>query len=231
MGRFQKQRISNRPSESPIIKQPERVPVASDTFVPICEAYPSHMSASPSSSPVIHSVHFYDHDDALIQRLCNITNSAIEVGNSILIVATSGHREQLVAALEQRLGELSELTLQGRLNLYDADEILEKFMVKGSPDVRRFRGSVGRLVDRSKQAAWNQDRGLTVFGEMVSILWSRGEKTAALRLEGLWNDLLNDGGFHLHCAYPRSLFTHNGDGSAMRAICESHSHVVGYAAA
>jgi hypothetical protein len=58
-------------------------------------------------SPVIHSVHFYDHDEVLIARLSNIIASAVETGNSVLIVATQEHRSRLVKALEERLRSLS----------------------------------------------------------------------------------------------------------------------------
>jgi len=186
------------------------------------------MPAIVSSSPVIHSVHFYDQDEALIERLRSIVTSAIDVGNSVLIVASAQHREHLTEVLESRMGDLGELKRQERLNLYDAEETLAKFMVNGSPEPKRFLSSVGELVRKTKQAAWNQQRGLTAFGEMVAILWSQGNQTGALELEALWNDLLNDRAFHLHCAYPRSLF--NSDVAGIQAICAGHSHVVGYAA-
>jgi hypothetical protein len=54
-----------------------------------------------------------------------------------------------------------------------------------------------------------------------------GQKTGALQLEALWNDVLNNRAFHLHCAYPRSLFRHDADAMGMRAICDEHSHVLG----
>src|SRR5438270_3437720 len=188
------------------------------------------MSAThQSSSPTVHSVHFYDRDEALIQRLRSIVSSAIDNGNSALIVATQEHRRQLSAALEAN-GDPRGLEMGGRLTFLDADETLSLFMVDGLPDQRRFVASVGKLVRTAKRAAWNGHRGLTVFGEMVAILWERGNQAGALQLEALWNDLLSDSAFHLHCAYPRSLFAGSGDSSQIRAICDSHSHVLGAAA-
>ena len=103
-------------------------------------------------------------------------------------------------------------------------------MVKGLPDRELFFNTVGKIVDTAKQAAWNAQRGLTAFGEMVAVLWEKGNYSGALQLEALWNELLNERAFHLHCAYPKWLFPERG-GELAAAICESHSHVIGQPAA
>ena len=45
-------------------------------------------------------------------------------------------------------------------------------------------------------------RPISAFGEMVAILWSKGNAEAAIRLEQLWNDLAQIHFFSLRCAYP-----------------------------
>lgn len=184
-------------------------------------------SVSSAKSPV-HSVHFYDFDEALILRLRSIVSSAIDTGNSVVIVATEDHRRQLVSALENWGVDPRGLEKDGRLHFLDAREMLDKFMVGGHPDNKLFLNSVGKLLTSAKRSAWNSHHGLTVFGEMVAVLWEEGNPAGALELEALWNDLLNDRAFHLHCAYPRHIV--NADPLALRAVCESHSHVIGYRA-
>jgi len=190
-------------------------------------------SASPrpsaSSSDVIHSVHFYDQDEALIQRLLGIVRSAVATGNSTLIVATEKHRAQLALELEKSGLDVPGLEQHGRLNLQDAGETLAKVMIDNLPDPKRFATTLGSMLSSSRQFAWNADRGLTVFGEMVALLWEDGNQQAALQLEDLWNDLLNGQAFDLHCAYPRHILE-NTDGVMLRAICDGHSHVIGEAA-
>jgi hypothetical protein len=63
----------------------------------------------------------------------------------------------------------------------------------------------------------------------VADLWAEGNKAGALALEKLWNDTLNESAFHLHCAYPRSLFGKNDGG--LRSICNAHSHILDTSAA
>ena len=173
----------------------------------------------------VHSVQFYDTDQALIDRLCGVVSSALLVGNSVLIVATKDHRELLTKALQRLEVNVRNYAREERFTMCDADEMLSKFMVKGMPDPKLFLSTVGQLLLEVKKAARSKDLGLTVFGEMVAVLWDKGNKAGALALESLWNDLLNERAFHLHCAYPRSLFSQDEPG--MLNVCESHTHVAG----
>lgn len=185
------------------------------------------MPSGMSSPAVIHSVHFYDRDEALIQRLRGIVLSSLNTGNSILIIATEEHRQQLIEALEIITSELRSLQKDGRLNLCDAREMLTEIMSDGMPDRERFIRSVGSFVSTAKKAAWSAHRGLTVFGEMVAVLWAEGNRTGALKLERLWNDLVSSESFHLHCAYPRHILAAGGNAEQIKAICDGHSHLIG----
>src|SRR4051812_30206112 len=180
---------------------------------------------SMSSAPSVHSVQFYDSHEALIDRLCGIASSGLLVGNSILIVATEQHREQLIAALYRLEVDVRDYARQGRFIMCDAAELLGEFMEDGLPDPQLFAAAVGELLSDAKKSARSKDQGLVVFGEMVSVLWDEGNRVGALALERLWNELLNQCAFHLHCAYPRTLFSK--DEAGIFNICESHSHVVG----
>lgn len=173
----------------------------------------------------VHSVQFYDTHEALIDRLCGVVSSALLVGNSVLIVATEEHRHLLTKCLQRLQVDVRQYARQDGFAMCDAEEMLSKFMVDGMPDSQLFLSSVGKLLRDVKKAAKSREMGLTVFGEMVSVLWEEGNRKGALALEGLWNDLLNDTAFHLHCAYPRSLFSQ--DEAGMVNVCESHTHIAG----
>jgi len=80
----------------------------------------------------------------------------------------------------------------------------------------------------ARGAGTNVPSGITVFGEMVAILWSEGNKVGALELERLWNDVLKDHAFHLHCAYPRWILQDGSDNLLLKSICDEHSSVLGH---
>ena len=181
------------------------------------------------SSPLVHSVHFYDHDEALIARLHNIVTSSLESGSLVLIVATEEHRAQLAAALQES-GPKMENLAEKHLKMLDAKQTLAKFMLHGHPSDRRFNESVGKLLTDARTSANKEKHSLTVFGEMVAILWSEGNKVGALELERLWNDVLHDRAFHLHCAYPRWILEDGSDTLLLKSICDEHSSVLGHAA-
>jgi hypothetical protein len=173
----------------------------------------------------VHSVHFYDTNQALIDRLCGIVSTGLNIGNAVLIVATQDHRDQLVEALEQNGITVETHIREERFVMSDAKEMLTRFMVGRLPDTELFRASMGKLLADAKKSASSKEQGLVVFGEMVGVLWDEGNKTGALAVERLWNDILNETAFHLHCAYPRALFAE--DEAGMINVCDSHSHVVG----
>jgi hypothetical protein len=91
------------------------------------------------------------------------------------------------------------------------------------PDAELFSGSIGKLLEDSRSRSLSNNAGITVFGEMVAVLWDQGNKEGALALEEMWNAALNQRAFHLHCAYPRSGFIHPDDEAR---VCHTHSHVV-----
>ena len=151
------------------------------------------------------------------------------MGNSILIVCTDQHRTQLLQTMKRFDVDVRAYAREGRFTMCDAAEMLSMFLVNGVPDAKLFMSSVGRLLENAKKAAKNKDHLLTVFGEMVAILWEQGNRAGALALEKLWNDAMNEEAFHLHCAYPRWLFGQ--ESSEMQDICDVHSHILGLTAA
>ena len=176
------------------------------------------------SAPTVHSVHFYGSHSALLDRLSGVVSSGLLVGNSVLLVATPEHREGLVKALAHLEVDVRKYARDGQFSMFDAAELLDTFMVEDFPDPTLFSRSVGHLILKSKTASRGKDQGLTVFGEMVAVLWEQGNKKGAIGLEKLWNDAVNDKAFHLHCAYPQWIL--DNDGADMREIADAHSHIV-----
>ena len=159
----------------------------------------------------------------MLERLRGIVASGLRAGNSVVLVTTKEHRLDLVSRLSDTGVKLATAAREGRLTLLDADDTLAGFMRDGRPDQLLFRQSVGAVLHSSRNGKGS--RALTVFGEMVAVLWQRGEKDAALELEELWNDAISERAFHLHCAYPRRYFSGDVDGDArLQQICSAHTH-------
>src|SRR3569832_2195589 len=173
--------------------------------------------------PAVHSVHIYEDDNELITRLCAIMSTSLRLGDSVLISATPEHRDQLVQQLEDAGTDVRQAVRESRYTMFDAGEMMSTFMRNDWPDSHLFEQKVGGLLSSARNHARSQKQGLTVFGEMVAVLWQEGNKEAALELERLWNCALHDSGCHLHCAYPREIVGHS---IGIHAIHEAHSHVL-----
>ena len=95
------------------------------------------------------------------------------------------------------------------------------FMVKDWPDETLFVAAMEELIS---QARGRQARKVRAFGEMVAILWSRGNHAATIHLELLWTKVCAAGKFPHFCAYPRDTFSRNATESIVE-ICRIHTRV------
>jgi signal transduction histidine kinase len=176
----------------------------------------------PGHPAGLHSVQFYTDDGFLLEGVTRYVGSALGAGDAAVVIATPAHRDGLAQRLRTLGFDLELATTQGRYVPLDADETLDQFMVDGAPDPARFTVSVGGTIAR----AATRDRRVAAFGEMVALLWERGNREAALRLEQLWNDLAHELTFDLHCAYPMSCFSQYEDAGQIADVCAEHNRVV-----
>lgn len=163
----------------------------------------------PSAGPV-HSVHFYEQDEALIARLEEYVVEGARLGQTTVVIATPLHRQMLRERLSQ--WELEEAFLG-----LDAQDCLNRFMVAGLPDPQLFELTIGALV-RSRA-----EEGVRAYGEMVSLLWQQDNLAGTLELETLWNGLQRETDFALMCAYPLQ----DVEGRpGLADVCDLHSEVL-----
>jgi signal transduction histidine kinase len=166
-----------------------------------------------------HAVQFYESESFLYDKVSRFVNTALAAGKSAIVIASKAHRE----AIDKRV-DLSSLGIgsQAQFISLDAEETLSRFMVDGWPDPQRFADVIGGALRR---ASADGAVGVRAFGEMVALLCAAGKAEAAVRLEGLWNDLAREHDFSLLCAYPMDVFQGEDESRAFHHICAAHSHV------
>ncbi len=167
-----------------------------------------------------HVVKIYDDDRDLVRGVSEFVAEGIVADDAVIVVATPVHRDAFRQALAGSGADLAAATAEGRYLAIDAAELLAQFMVEGVPDRTRFLDVVGRLIERSGT------RRVRIFGEMVAVLWDEGNVTAAIALEGLWNDLAARRNFSLYCAYAIAAFDSGADLASVRDVCDHHSDIV-----
>jgi len=172
-------------------------------------------------APCEHVVQIYENDDVFLDLLGGFVSGGVNMGEAVIVIATTSHLEGLETRLES-LG-LNVLSLRSN-NQYiplDAAETLSRFMVNGWPDENLFNHVVSELIVKAKE----DGRQVRAFGEMVAMLWAKGQVGATVRLEQLWNKFCENEAFCLFCAYPESGFTQDASESLMH-ICGAHSRMI-----
>ena len=167
--------------------------------------------------PPDHFVEFYGKDADLADTVLRFASSGVASGDSVVLVMTGAHRE----LIEQHLSEVDLAKASGRICWVDANEALDVFMRGELIDQEGFKSHFGDLI----RSAGAEGRKVRVFGEMVAVLWTRGNTAAALQLEDLWNQLAKTVEFRLFCAYPTNVFSDTNLGP-LRSVCGRHTHVL-----
>lgn len=172
-------------------------------------------------APCDHLVQFYENDDAFLNTLEGFAGGGFLEGDSVVIIATSGHLNALNERLTRLNFDINSLIAANQYFPLTVEEVLSKFMVNNWPDEELFTKFISSLI----QTAENNNRKIRAFGEMVAILWEQGLNGATVQLEHLWNQLHNKRPFVLYCAYPKIGYTQHAIDS-IKKICKSHSKII-----
>ncbi len=149
---------------------------------------------------------------AVVEMVCD----AIDRDRAVVLIVTGLHRRWIESELHVRGARIDSETF----HVLDAAATLSSLLVAGQPDVESFRSVIGTFL---ADVAARSPAGVSVYGEMVGVLWEQGDPRSAMRLEELWSELQRDVPFSLMCGYLLDARTTNGDLDAIRGL---HSHVM-----
>lgn len=164
--------------------------------------------------PSDHLVQFYSDSSVLLDTLEGFVGGALRSDESAVVIATDEHLRGLELRLAESGIDLASARLSDRFVGVDADQALAVFMVGGWPDEARFDALVSGLVTRAGRGG----RKVRAFGEMVALLWIRGNRDATVLLEQLWTRLCSRDQLSLLCAYGTDLFENESDSAAIHAL-------------
>jgi signal transduction histidine kinase len=168
-----------------------------------------------------HAVQFYDDDVFLVESMTRYVETGVRAGEGAIVLATRGHIDALADHVDD--AELLAGIESGRVVLLDAERTLAQFIVGGAPDRDQFRRCVATAVDACHEAGAVRVRA---FGEMVDILWKEGAQQAALAVETYWEEICNERGVALRCAYAMDNFPGQEHTARFEEICARHRLVI-----
>ena len=178
------------------------------------------------AAPGEHVVQLYGRDDQLLTRNASrYLAEGLQRGDGLVVVATPEHTRAIARHLvEEEPAAARAAEEAGRLVYRDAERTLASLFAGGPPDLVRFRSIVGQAI--AEVRARSTTGAVRAFGEMVSLLWDRGERDEAVGLEALWNAVLPEYDCSLFCAYTIDLFDQADDAAALHPIVASHHHIL-----
>ena len=184
-------------------------------------------SARPRETEITprHEVQFYSDDAVFPESVTQFIGAALNAGNAAIAFATRPHRDNLLQGLKAKGVDVDGAVQQGAYVSLDAADTLSTFMVNDWPHTVRFFEGFTKLIEPASKAAKAEHPRVAIFGEGVALLWAKGNKDAAIRLEQLGNDLAKTHDVHILCAYPFSRFHVEEDKQAFSRICVEHSAV------
>jgi len=170
-----------------------------------------------------HRVCFHEGDDRLIRVVAPFLGEALERRGAAVAIVTAPHAARLRDALATAGCDVAALEKARRLVIGDAPGKLASLLgADGALDEGRVRPVAAAVVDRTLDAA--SGGPVALYGEMVDLLWARGDAAGALRLERLWNGVARARRFSLLCSYHASAAA--ADGPALAEIRAEHAGVV-----
>jgi hypothetical protein len=184
--------------------------------------------------PHAHAVQFYDDEPFLLETVGFFMRAGLAAGELGLIIATPAHTEGILSQLGQDVGERA--LAGGALLLVDADAMLARFMRGDEPDESSFEAAIERVFEslfdglpageRASDPAPARRTRVRAFGEMVDLLWKRGNPAAALTLEEYWNRAAARHDLVLLCGYGMRNFYKADDTAPFGEVCRLHTHVM-----
>jgi len=176
------------------------------------------------AGPRDHIVQLYQDQQFLNRAVCRFAAAALANGEGVILVPTVAHWDAFRPRLEAEGVDVKAAQARGQLTVVDADDLLPGFMREAMPDAPVFLGLAADVTARAR--AGGRYSKVRWWGEMVNILWERGEVAASMNLEDLFDQLAHKEDIAIFCSFLMDNF--NGDVHArmLPRLGENHSHLI-----
>lgn len=166
-----------------------------------------------------HGVRFYEEDASLCAAVAEVIARGLRAGEAVLVIGTREHRSAFLDRVDGP--DVAAALASGQLVCLDAHETLAAILEDGAVSATRLEATLGTVI-RAAAEKWGR---VCAHGEMVDLLWRRGQQAVALELELLWNDVVDTNALSLLCAYSMESFRDASQREPFQRLCAAHTHV------
>jgi DNA-binding NarL/FixJ family response regulator len=177
-----------------------------------------------SAAPSDHIVQLYQDQQFLNRAVCRFAAAAITNGEGVILVPTVAHWDAFRPRLESEGVDVKAAEKRGQLTVVDADNLLPTFMRDGMPDSPVFLGLAQNVISEARgdgrypKVRW--------WGEMVNILWERGDVSASMALEDQFDQLAHEQDIAIFCSFLMDNFDGDVHARMLPRLGENHSHLI-----
>jgi hypothetical protein len=162
----------------------------------------------------------YRDDGHLVDAACHYIVEGLRRGEAVIVVVTAAHWAAFVGRLATARGiDVVDAVMKGQLRYVDVDVALSSLMVDETPNRQRFFETSGSMIEGARK----RFGAVRIFGEMSHILWQKGNRAAATRLEEFWKGLAASFPFALLYPCHNSGGDVQGDNAAPGSRSDTHS--------
>lgn len=177
-----------------------------------------------NACPCDHIVQLYQDEDFLNRAVCRFAGAAIANGEGIILVPTLAHWNAFRPRLEAEGVDVEAARKRGQLTVVDADELMPRFMRNAMPDSPVFLGLAGEVIGQAR--AGGRYQKVRWWGEMVNVLWERGDVPASMNLEDLFDQLAKNNDIAIFCSFLMDNFDGEVHAHMLPRLGSNHSHLI-----
>ncbi|HZC46556.1 MAG TPA: MEDS domain-containing protein, partial [Candidatus Acidoferrum sp.] len=176
------------------------------------------------AAPCDHVVQLYQDQEFLNRAVCRFAAAALANGEGLILVPTVEHWNSFRPRLVAEGVDVEAAQKRGQLTIVDANETLPRFMHNAMPDSPLFLGLAADVIGRARGGT--RYPKVRWWGEMVNILWERGEIAASMNLEDLFDQLAHKHDIAIFCSFLMDNFDGDIHTRMLPRLGENHSHLI-----
>ena len=176
------------------------------------------------AGPCDHVVQLYQDEDFLSRAVCRFAGGALANGEGIILVPTLTHWNAIRPRLEAEGVDVKAARERGQLTVVDADECLPRFMRNSMPDSSIFLGLAADVIGQARAGVRYEK--VRWWGEMVNVLWERGNAAASMNLEDQFDHLAKEHDIAIFCSFLMDNFNGEVHTHMLPRLGTNHSHLI-----
>jgi PAS domain S-box-containing protein len=168
-----------------------------------------------------HSIGVFDNVAVRARAIAAFVAKAVRQDHPAVVVVDDLHRNDVAEQMLLQGVDVASAVAENRLTMLDAAELLPQVMRDGMPDALIFDECISRYLSHVEAP-----RRLHIYTEMSDRLAAQGELAATLRLEELWNNLVQRRGVVVMCGYASEYLASDQHREAFSVICGMHGQTL-----